>query len=161
MKFKFLNLAIALIFTLGLFSSCSNSDDSNDNQNNNNAAEIAQIETAAETGTWRVTSFIDSGQDETNDFNGYDFTFSSNGSLSATNGVNTYNGSWSVTDSSSSSSSSDDDIDFIIMFQVPDDHDFDDLNDDWDVVTHSSSLISLIDISGGNGGTDTLVIQKN
>ena len=106
---------------------------------------------------------VDSGQDETSDFNGYDFTFSSNGTISATNGVNTYNGTWSVTNSSSSSSSSSssDDIDFNIQFQVADDHDFDDLNDDWDVVSHTSSMISLIDISGGNGGTDTLVFQKN
>ncbi|NND52933.1 MAG: hypothetical protein HKN54_11050 [Flavobacteriaceae bacterium] len=121
-----------------------------------------QIETTAEAGTWRVTSFIDSGQDETNDFNGYDFTFAANGSLSATNGTTTVNGSWSVTDSSSSDdSSSDDDIDFNIMFQVAPDHDFDDLNDDWDIVSYNSTQINLIDISGGNGGTDTLTLQKN
>ena len=151
-----------LFIALLSFTSCSTSDDGDDN-NSNNAAEIQQIESSVESGTWRVTSMVDSGQDETSDFNGYDFTFSSNGTISATNGVNTYNGTWSVTNSSSSSSSSSssDDIDFNIQFQVADDHDFDDLNDDWDVVSHTSSMISLIDISGGNGGTDTLVFQKN
>ena len=164
MKTKVVNSICILLISLVSLSSCSTSDDGDDNNNqNNNAAEIQQIEDAAESGTWRVASMVDSGQDETSDFNGYEFTFNPNGTISATNGVNTYTGSWSVTDDSNSSddSSSDDDIDFNIQFQVSDDHDFDDLNDDWDVVSHSSTTISLIDISGGNGGTDTLVFQKN
>ena len=36
-----------------------------------------------------------------------------------------------------------------------------DLTDDWDVVSHTATTISLIDVSGGNGGTDTLVFTKN
>ncbi|MBT8267412.1 MAG: hypothetical protein KJO41_02540 [Bacteroidia bacterium] len=143
-----------------LFMSCSSSDDSSNS--NNNAAQIQAVENAAESGTWRVASYIDEGVDETNDFNGYDFTFSANGTVMASNGTNTYNGTWSVTNSSNSNDdSSDDDIDFNLMFQVAADHDFDDLNDDWDIVSHSASTISLIDVSGGNGGTDTLVFQKN
>ncbi|MBO3116950.1 hypothetical protein J4050_09335 [Winogradskyella sp. DF17] len=115
---------------------------------------------------WRVSSMVDSGQDETADFFGYTFSFNSNGSLVATGSSNTLTGTWSLSNSSSSSSSDDDsnddsDVDFIISFPVPDDHDFDDLNDDWDVVSYSSNEIRLIDISGGNGGTDTLVFTKN
>ena len=146
---------ILLMMSLSLmFSACSSDDDGSNS--NDNSQEIAQIESAIESGTWRITSYIDSGQTETNDFNGYDFTFAANGTLTATNGTTTYVGSWSVTDSSS-----DDDIDFNISFPVPDTNDFEDLNDDWDIVTHSDTMISLIDISGGNGGTDTLVFEKN
>lgn len=112
------------------------------------------------TGSWIVTNFNDSGQDETNDFTSYDFTFASNGTVVATNGTETINGTWSVTDSSSSSSSSSD-IDFNLFFNVSTTHNFDDLNDDWDIVSVSSNEVSLIDISGGNGGTYRLTFTKN
>lgn len=152
-------LLIMLSFTLMSFN-CSDDDDGG--SNSDNSQQIAQIEDTAESGTWRITNFNDSGQNETSDFTGYSFEFNSNGTLVASNGSNTVNGSWSVTDSSSSSSSSDDDdIDFNIFFQVPNDSDFEDLNDDWDVVSISSNKIELIDISGGNGGTDLLTFEKN
>jgi hypothetical protein len=51
------------------------------------------------------------------------------------------------------------DLDFNIGFTAP--ANFADLTDDWDIVTYSDTTISLIDISGGNGGTDTLVFTKN
>ncbi|MBV7268819.1 hypothetical protein KCG49_06435 [Winogradskyella sp. WHY3] len=149
-----------LSFSL-MSSMCSSDDD--DGSPNNNSQQIAEIESTAQSGTWRITNFNDSGENETSDFNGYDFTFNSDGSLVATNGSNTITGTWSVTDDSNSSddSSSDDDIDFNIFFPVPDDNDFEDLNDDWDVVTTTSTRIELIDISGGNGGTDMLTFERN
>lgn len=150
---------LLLLLNFSLISSTCSSD--NDEGPNNNASEIQQIKSDVESGTWRITSYIDSGQDETSDFNGYNFTFAPNGVLTADNGTSTESGTWSITDSSSSSSSSDDDIDFNIFFNVPASSDFEDLNDDWDISTHTSSRIALIDISGGNGGTDTLIFEKN
>ncbi|WAC01202.1 hypothetical protein N7U66_13815 [Lacinutrix neustonica] len=106
---------------------------------------------------------MDSGQDETTDFNNYNFTFNTNGTLDASNGTNSISGTWSVTNDSNSTddSSNSNDIDFNISFPVPETNVFEDLNDDWDIVSHTDTVISLIDISGGNGGTDTLVFQKN
>ena len=147
-----------VVLSLSLLSSSCTSDD--DGSQNNNSGEIQQIENQAESGTWRITSFMDSGQDETNDFNGYNFTFESNGTITATNGNNTESGNWSVTGSNSSSSSSDD-IDFNIMFNVPETSEFDDLNDDWDIISHSDNTLRLRDVSGGNGGTDTLTFERN
>ncbi|SDS19326.1 hypothetical protein SAMN04515667_1619 [Formosa sp. Hel1_31_208] len=160
MKTKFyLALSVMLSFTLMSFN-CSGDDDSPNP--NDNSEQIVQIENTAESGTWRIANFNDSGQDETSDFTGYDFTFNSDGSLIATNGTTTLTGTWSVTDDSSSDdSSSDDDIDFNIFFPVPETNDFEDLNDDWDIVSTSSTQIALIDISGGNGGTDILTFEKN
>ena len=158
MKANFLKGIIVLCCVSLLSFACSSDDD---NATPNNSAEIAQIQDQIMDGTWRVTNFIDSGQDETSDFSGYNFTFSSNDNLSATNGSTTETGNWSVTNSSSSSSSNSDDIDFNINFNVPDTNDFDDLNDDWDIVSHTDTKIVLIDISGGNGGTDNLTFEKN
>lgn len=149
------------MLSLTLMSSMCSSDD--DDNPNNNIQQIAQIEDNVQTGTWRVSNFIDSGENETSDFSGYDFTFNMDGSLVASNGTTTFTGTWSITDDSNSSddSSSDDDIDFNIFFPVPDSNDFEDLNDDWDIVSATSTRIELIDISGGNGGTDMLTFERN
>ena len=156
----YFGLLMMLGFSL-MSSMCSNDDDGG--SLNNNSQQIAQIESTAESGSWRITNFNDSGQNETSDFAGYAFTFNSDGSLIASNGSNSLTGTWSVTDDSNSNddSSSDDDIDFNIFFPVPESNNFEDLNDDWDITSVSSTRIELIDISGGNGGTDILVFEKN
>jgi len=159
MKNTFL-YSFLIMLSFSLMSATCSSDD--DDPANDNSQEIIEIENTAESGTWIISSYVDSGQDETNDFNGYVFTFGNDGTVTATNGTTSYNGTWSITDSDSSDdSSSDDDIDFNLSFPVPESNDFDDLNDDWDIVSYSSNTISLIDVSGGNGETDTLVFQKN
>lgn len=156
----YFGVLVMLGFSL-MSSMCSNDDDGGNPSNN--TQQIAQIESTAESGSWRITNFNDSGQNETSDFTGYAFTFNSDGSLIATNGSDSLTGTWSVTNDSNSSddSSSDDDIDFNIFFPVPESNNFEDLNDDWDITSVSSTKIELIDISGGNGGTDILVFEKN
>ena len=116
------------------------------------------VQNNVQMGTWRITSFVDSGTDETNDFTGYNFTFSSTGNLNANNGTNDYNGTWSITDSNSNDDSTDD-LDFNINFNLT--NDFQDLNDDWDFISQTSTKVELIDVSGGNGGTDYLTFEKN
>lgn len=134
------------------FISCSNEDDSPATSIQN------QVQENVQKGTWRITKFIDSGDDETNHFTGYSFTFNSSGIINASNGINSYNGTWSITDSNSNDDSQDD-LDFNINFNLT--NDFEDLDDDWDFVSQTSTKIELIDISGGNGGTDYLTFEKN
>jgi len=117
-----------------------------------------EIQSNVKAGTWRITKFVDSGNDETNHFSGYNFTFTSNGDLTASNGVNNYSGTWSITDSNSNDDSPDD-LDFNIFFNLT--NDFEDLVDDWDILTQTSTRIELKDVSGGNGGTDYLTFEKN
>ncbi len=141
---------IILMFSVVLlFAACKKDD-------NNNAQQ--QIQTNVQAGTWRITKFVESGNDETTNYNGYSFTFQSTGMLNAVKNGNSINGSWSITSSNSSSNSSND-LDFNILFAQPDV--LTDLNDDWDIISHSANQIELIDISGGNGGTDYLTFVKN
>ncbi|SNR60863.1 hypothetical protein [Lutibacter flavus] len=154
MKTINLKLVFLLILGISLFNySCSSDDD-----NSNNSSTLNEIKTNIESGTWRITSFIDSGTDETNYFTGYNFTFNSSGVLNANNGTNNYNGTWSITDSSSDDDSQDD-LDFNINFNLT--NDFEDLNDDWDFISQTATKIELIDISDGNSGTDYLTFEKN
>lgn len=101
-------------------------------------------------GTWFVASYIDSGDDETGDYNGYNLDFSaSNGTVVATNGSNTNNGTWQVLNSGNKLL-----LDFGLDFP------FEEFNDDWDVLSATETEVVLQDISGGGGGIDTLTLQK-
>src|SRR5690606_687864 len=102
-------------------------------------------------GQWFVQSYIDDGDNETNDYNGYNLTFNSDGTVVAENGSITINGTWSVVNSSNG-------LDVILDFgaAMP----FNEFNDDWDVVAYTTTKVELFDISGGNGGTDYLTFQK-
>lgn len=152
---------ITLVLISILCVGCS-SDDSNTSDTGNSADLIRDIATD---GTWRITYFFDTDSDETSDFQGYSFTFGADGQLTAVNANTTVVGDWSVIDDDSNSSSDDDgnssdDDDFIIFFPVPESNDFEDLNDDWDVVSVTANKIELTDVSGGNGGTDFLTFEK-
>ena len=154
-------VTIVIVFLLTVvFIACSKDDNNNNNDTNNTAAEIQETSNLMISSDWIITNFNDSGQDETSNFNGYSFSFNSNGTLVATNGSTMVSGTWSVTDDSSSDDSNDsDDIDFNIFFAAPDE--FNDLSDDWDIVSKNSTKGVLIEVSGGNGGTDHLTFEKN
>lgn len=146
-----------------LMFACSTDDSNNSNDDNGNSAD--QVRQIAQNGTWGVSYFFDSDEDETSNFSGYTFTFGSDGTLTATKGTTTVTGSWSVLDDSSNSSSDDDgnssdDDDFNIFFPVPESNDFEDLNDDWDIISVTANKIELTDVSGGNGGIDFLTFTK-
>ncbi|MEN8790417.1 MAG: hypothetical protein ABF293_01120 [Flavobacteriaceae bacterium] len=154
-------------FVIAIFAltSCT-SDDSNSDMTANLDAQIEEVQNLVSSGSWSVASFIDSGVDETDDFAGYTFAFNPDGSLLADNGSNQIEGSWSITGDDSDDSSSDDsmdddsdDIDFNIFFASPDR--FAELTEDWEIVSRTNSRIELIHISGGNGGTDTLILERN
>ncbi|WP_397298932.1 hypothetical protein [Nonlabens ulvanivorans] len=153
MKTRLLRISM-LVCLISFFNivSCDSDDDSSSNNIQTN------VQTNVQSGTWQITKFIDSGTDETDDFQGYNFTFNSSGVLNANNGTNNYDGTWSITDSNSNDDSQDD-LDFNINFNLT--NDFEDLNDDWDFISQSPTKIELIDISGGNGGIDYLTFEKN
>ena len=97
---------------------------------------------------WKVTSYIDSGNDETSDYNGYTVDFKINDQVSATNGSNTNNGNWFVNSSGN---------ELTLNFTGSP---FDEFNDDWDIISVTPTRIELRDVSGGGGGTDILILEK-
>lgn len=142
------------IFMLNVASMCSNDDN-----NSNPPADPTPVINTVNQGTWRVTLYNDSGTIKTSNFTGYNFTFATGSALTASNGSNTYNGTWSVTSGDSNDDNPINDLDFNIGFTTP--ANFADLTDDWDIVTYTASKIELRDVSGGNGGTDLLTFEKN
>jgi hypothetical protein len=102
-------------------------------------------------GQWKVTLFSENGVVETSKFSNYVFTFSSNGTVSAVRSGSTVNGSWS---------DGNDDSQKKLNMNFASPVDFTEISDDWHILQETSSKIQLEDVSGGNGGTDLLTIEK-
>jgi hypothetical protein len=142
---------LSIILISGICISCSTDDDSS-----NVSSEQAQISEFMQGNSFIISSFIDSGENETSDFTCYTFEFFADGIVAASNLNNTYSGNWGITQSTSDDDSSND-LDFYLNFNLT--NDVEDLNDDWSVISYSSTTIELIDVSGGDGETVTLVFQ--
>ncbi len=106
----------------------------------------------ATSGSWRVTLYSDSGNDETTDFVGYTFTFNTNGILSAIKNGITVNGSWSV---SSSSNKFNIDLGPKIASNLP----LGELTDDWKIISTSATEIKLTDDNAASN--EFLTFTKN
>ncbi|WP_395043748.1 hypothetical protein [Flavobacterium sp.] len=101
-------------------------------------------------GSWHVSYYFDD-EDETSDYNGYNFTFLSNGTVTAIKTSTTINGNWSnYLDSGENKLNLNFDGSLLDSFE-----------DDWRITEFTPTLIKLKDVSGGNGGTDYLYFTKN
>jgi hypothetical protein len=140
MSLKNLIVAIASLF---FFVACNKSDD-----NNITASAVTSTVT---TGGWRVTYYWDTDHEETSNFTGYTFTFGSAGVLTAVNGGTTVTGTWAAgTDDSKAK--------LIITFATP--SNFAELSEDWHVIERTDTKVRMQHVSGGNGGTDYLTLEK-
>ncbi len=105
------------------------------------------------TGTWFVNLLEENGNDHTTNFNDYEFTFLRNGSAVAISSNNTINGFWTAQIDNGI-------LDFILNFDTGTNNNFAELNDDWDVLESTQSIIRLSDVSSGGGGTDLLTFGR-
>jgi len=119
------------------FFSCHKSDD-----NNNSNTNISQ-------GTWRVTLFTDSGNDETSDFSGYSFTFGSGDVLTAQINTTSQAGTWNRGS------------DFNIDLGPKSDSNkpLGELTDNWKIISITSSEIKLTDDNASSN--EFLTFTKN
>lgn len=103
-------------------------------------------------GVWKVTYFYDKG-DETADFSGYTFNFANNGTVTATQGSQTWTGTWS-------SGYDDSKNKFLIDFISGSPSPLSELEEDWLIVKMDDQLMHFEHTSGGNGDTDVLKFEK-
>ena len=170
MKLEHVKYTLFLFMTFMLFS-CESSDDNVEN----NVMDLSEIKATASSGSWMVARFEEDGVDQTSNFSGYSFTFNTDGILNVAKEDLLITGSWSITsdsnsnddesddDSSSDDSSSDeddssDDVDFNIFFSSA--SNFEELSEDWEIVSFTETRIELKHISGGDGSIDVLVFEK-
>ena len=114
------------------------------------------IENSITQGEWRISSYSDSGNDETDSFSGYTFTFETGGVFKARIGNISYQGFWSINDSNSADDTIED-LDFVINFPISP---VNEINQDWNIKEQDSYRLELEHISEGSGERDILVFQK-
>jgi len=143
---------LSMLFALLMFNvttMCSSDDDSNSSP----SQVITNTQNAVVNGTWRVTLFSEDGSNQTSNFSNYNFTFNSNGTLSATNGSTTMNGTWTTGIDDSTPK-------MYINFNVVNGP-FEEISEDWRIMFNSNSKIELKHVSGGDGSIDLLTFEKN
>lgn len=105
-------------------------------------------------GSWKVTRFIDSGEDKTAAYSGATFTFNKNGNLTFQHG-SSYSGNWKI------EKESDDDhpknsMEFYILVSG-----HESLSDDWHIESESKSKLSLVDYDDDEPSeSDYLTLEK-
>ena len=103
-------------------------------------------------GSWKVTLFTDSGNDETSDFSGYTFTFNSSGVLSAVKNGITTNGTWNVSSSSNK-------FNINLGPKVDSNKPLGELTDDWKILSNTGTVIRLTDDNASSN--EFLTFTKN
>ena len=102
-------------------------------------------------GTWYVDTFLDDGDNETSDYNGYDFNFYANQTVIATNGSENVYGIWVVT---------------LISEELNFEFDMDSPingadNSEYKVLQFTETTITLITKDSSGNIEDTLIFKKN
>lgn len=133
-------------FTLFLAASFLTSCDDNSNSNNPNGV-------TPSAGNWKVVYYL-SKQDETSNYAGYVFDFSSNGSLTATKNGQTYSGTWSTGFDDSKDK-------FLMTFSGGAPSALLELQEDWLIIKMNDTVMQFEHTSGGNGNTEVLHFEKS
>lgn len=145
-KIPYVMALLSMLLSLPLVSCFGSDDDDSQSNNNGNTTEVVVD------GSWRVTLFQEDSSNQTNHFSGYAFTFNTNGSLVAVNGDVTQTGTWSTGNDDSNNK-------LIITFPA-NDGPFEEISEDWQIISKSASKIELRHVSGGDGSIDLLTFEK-
>lgn len=147
MKKFFLIPLVFSIFMLNVASTCSSDDDSP-----SSTQLVTQAQNTVVTGSWRVALFSENGVVQTSNYNGYSFSFNANSTVEAVNGTTVQTGTWTTgTDDSTPK--------FILTFSAVSGP-FEEISEDWRILSVSSTRIELKHVSGGDGSIDLLTLQK-
>lgn len=150
---KLLKLACLVGFVFSsIFSSCKKDDDVPVSTVPSTAAVATAVTSNTSTSGWRVTLYNENGVVKTSSFNGYNFNFASNGTMTAVYSSQSANGTWSTFADSGKTK-------LDLTFNSANSN-LQSINDDWEVLTATSNKIELRDISGGNGTTDLLTLER-
>ena len=142
---------ILILFAVIAISACSSNDDSGDANTN----EFEYIKTTLPEGQWKVSQLLEGESDHTENFESFVFTFKEDGTVSAQNDLFTESGTWAYDNSSDDSDNSEE-----LVLQFSETTPFDEINDDWNIVSVTNSQIQLSEVSGGNGEIELLTFTK-
>ena len=147
---SFLLMSLLMSFSI---SSCFGSDDDDSHNNDDDNSGGGTTGVVVE-GNWKVTLFQEDNSSQTYHFNGYSFDFGTDGTLVATNGSTVQNGNWNNGGDDSGNKLN------INFPSAPDDSPFEEISEDWNIITKTVTKIELRHVSGGDGSVDLLTFEK-
>ncbi len=140
---------LLILLTVVLLASCSSKDDEGDVIGN----EFENIKVILPHDTWRVTKYIDSIEDKTDLFETFVFTFSNDGTVVGSNDLYSETGTWLY------KTTAEDGEELILVFNPT--PPFDEISDDWSIVSVSTTKIELKDDDSNGNDTELLTFSKN
>ncbi len=132
MKNKIHLIAFAVLIIAA--SSCKKEDNSPASTNNSSIAGTIT------NGTWRISYYHESSSDHTANFNGYTFTFSSNGTMTAIHSSGNTIGTWRIDDSNVNE----------FHMSIGNNAPLTDLDKGWLITSQTSTEIQMKDDSGSS-----------
>jgi hypothetical protein len=140
---------LILLLSILTLMSCSSDDDSGDVH----TSVYKDIVTILPQGNWEVTTYIDDGEDKTIAFDTFVFTFKEDNSVIAKNDLFTETGTWAYQNGNNS-----DDNDEELILQFNQTTPFDEISDDWEILSVNNVKVELKDDSGND--VDLLTFEK-
>ncbi len=133
------NIVVVNLLALLLFTSCDDDDDDGSNLPDNGI----DIETTDLIGQWRITRFIDDGDNETDDLDDFELDFQANNDLVITRGSESITASWSLSSDGRvlTLNINDDDAD-----QIDPNDELEELDDDpWIFLSLNNNVLELLE----------------
>ena len=138
---------------LVLLTSCSDDDDGSPDLQDGIAVNSDDF-----IGEWRVTRFIDDGDDDTDDLEDFTFEFRDNNDLIISNGSQSITASWSLSSDGRRLTLNIDDND---ADQIDPEDELEDLDDDpWVIVSLSDEVMNLLEFDDDDNDRDELRLAK-
>jgi len=144
---------LSILLTLFIFASCSSDDDSV--SDNNTQGPNANIETTIP-GDYAITTFTVDGEDRSNNYNGFTFTYDGDGNVTAQNDILAEVGTWTYTTTTTDGELVEN-LELFFNNQEP----FTDLSREWDIDATISTTIRLSGFNSmGDNARDVLVFTR-
>ena len=144
---------LSILLTLFIFASCSSDDDSV--SDNNTQGPNANIETTIP-GDYVITTFTVDGEDRSNDYNGFTFTYDGDGNVTAQNDILAEVGTWTYATTTTDGELMEN-LELFFNNQEP----FTDLSREWDIDAAISTTIRLSGFNSmGDNARDVLVFTR-
>lgn len=139
---------LLLIFSVIVLASCSSNDAPGDVITN----EFDRITSVLSQGTWKVTTLIEGNEDHAVDFESLIFIFNADGTVISETDLYTETGNWHYRSTSQNGEQ--------LVLEFSDMTPFDQIDDDWTIVSVTSSKVELSDDGDNEGDPELLVFSK-
>lgn len=120
---------------------------------------LSRVQGIMQEGTWRISYFYDTNVDETAIYSNYTFEFDQSAILAATDGTNSFSGTWRIIDNNQLLDLDDlTDLSFNILFAAP--PSFAKLAGNWSIIEITETKVKLTTTDITTGTIDYLTFDR-